>query len=80
MPARTGRQFLDGLKDDREIWVDGTRVRDVAGHPAFAGAARTLAELFDLQHAAADVCLTPDPETGEPINASHMIPRSRADL
>ncbi len=80
MPARTGEQFLAGLKDDRQVWVDGERVRDVAGHPAFAGAARTMAELFDLQHARADDCLMPDPETGEPINVSHMIPRSRADL
>ena len=28
----------------------------------------------------ADDCLIPDPETGEPINVSHMIPRSRDDL
>ncbi len=80
MPARTGEQFLRGLKDRREIWVDGARVDDVIGHPALAGAARTIAEIFDLQHAHAEDCLVPDPETGEPINASHMIPRSRADL
>ncbi len=80
MSARTGAQFLAGLKDDRELWVDGERVRDAANHPAFAGAARLMAELFDLQHQYADDCLMPDPETGEPINASHMIPRSRADL
>jgi len=80
MGARTGEQFLRGLRDEREVWVDGERVRDVANHSAFAGAARTMAELFDLQHAHAGVCLMPDPETGEPINASHMIPRSRADI
>jgi 4-hydroxyphenylacetate 3-monooxygenase oxygenase component len=80
MPARTGAQFLAGLKDEREIWVDGERVRDVAAHPAFAGAAQFMASLFDHQHELADDCLMPDPETGEPINASHMIPRSREDL
>ena len=80
MAARTGKQFLDGLRAEREIWVDGVRVRDVADHPAFAGAARTMAELFDLQHRYAEDCLMPDPETAEAINASHMIPRSRADL
>ncbi len=36
--------------------------------------------MFDLQHKHADRCLVPDPETGEPINASHLIPRSREDL
>ena len=80
MAARTGEQFLKGLRDDRELWVGGERVRDVAEHPAFAGAARAMAALFDLQHEAADVCLMPDPETGEPINVSHLIPRSREDL
>ena len=80
MPARTGEEFLCGLKDDRQLWVGGERVRDVASHPAFAGAARSVAALFDLQHEAADVCLMPDPQTGEPINVSHIIPRSGADL
>ncbi len=80
MPARTGKQFLEGLKDDREVWVDGERVRDVVEHPAFRGAAHAMASIFDLQHEAADVCLMPDPETGEPINVSHIIPRSKDDL
>jgi 4-hydroxyphenylacetate 3-monooxygenase oxygenase component len=80
MAARTGKQFLAGLKTPRDIWLGGEKVCDVASHPAFAGAARTLAEIFDLQHEAADACLMPDPETGEPINVSHMIPRSHEDL
>jgi 4-hydroxyphenylacetate 3-monooxygenase oxygenase component len=80
MAARTGAQFLRGLKDGREVWVEGERVADPVAHPAFAGAARALAEVFDLQHQAADLCLMPDPESGEPVNVSHMIPRSKADL
>jgi 4-hydroxyphenylacetate 3-monooxygenase len=80
MPARTGKQFLQGLRGAREVWVDGDRVSDVVDHPALSGAAHALAEVFDLQHRHADECLMPDPETGEPIAVSHMIPRSRADL
>ena len=80
MPARTGEQFLRGLKDEREVWLGGEKVTDVASHPALSGAARSIAVVFDLQHAQADRCLIPDPETGEPINVSHMIPRSREDL
>ena len=80
MPARTGKEFLQGLKDERQIWVGEERVRDVATHPALAGAARFVASLYDLQHESAPACLMPDPETGEPINVSHLIPRSRRDL
>ena len=81
MPARTGRQFLAGLKKDgREIWVGDERVDDATEHPAFRGAAHVLAGVFDLQYKEADACLMPDPDTGELINKSHMIPRSREDL
>lgn len=80
MGARTGKEFLSGLRKPRDIWVGNDKVDDVVAHPAFAGAARTLGQIFDLAHEAADVCLMPDPGTGEPINVSHMIPRSRRDL
>src|SRR5258707_676477 len=80
MAARTGSEFLAGLKSPRAVWVNGEKVSDVVAHPAFAGAARTLAEIFDLQHQAREVCLMRDPETEERINVSHLIPRSREDL
>ena len=80
MSARTGKQFFEGLKAPREIWIGNEKVSDVTSHPALAGAARELATVFDLQHAHADRCLVADPETGELINASHLIPRSRDDL
>lgn len=80
MPARRGADFLRSLKDNRAIWVGSDRVADVAGHPAFAGAAESLAGIFDLQHEYADDCLMPDPETGESINVSHLIPKSKDDI
>ncbi|MCP3913615.1 MAG: 4-hydroxyphenylacetate 3-hydroxylase [Actinomycetia bacterium] len=81
MGARTGEEFLEGLRaTDREIWVDGEKICDVTDHPKLTGAAHTLAEVFDQQHTYADECLIPDPETGEPINISHMLPRSHDDL
>jgi 4-hydroxyphenylacetate 3-monooxygenase len=80
MGARTGAEFLRGLRGSREVWVAGARIADVTDHPALSGAAQSLAEVFDLQHREATTCLMPDPETGEPIAVSHMIPRSREDL
>ncbi|MGE0415393.1 MAG: 4-hydroxyphenylacetate 3-hydroxylase N-terminal domain-containing protein [Acetobacteraceae bacterium] len=80
MPARTGAAFLAGLKDGRELWLGDERVDDPASHPALVGAAWAIADVFDLHHAHPEDCLMPDPETGEPIAVSHMIPRSRSDL
>ncbi len=81
MGARTGSEFLEGLRGtSRDLWLEGERVTDVPAHPKLGGAAQTLAGVFDRQHEYADDCLIPDPETGEPINISHMIPKSKDDL
>jgi 4-hydroxyphenylacetate 3-monooxygenase oxygenase component len=81
MAARTGQQFLDRLrKTNRTVWLGDDRVDDVTTHPELAGAAHTLAGVFDRQHQYPEECLIPDPETGEPINISHMFPRSVEDL
>lgn len=81
MAARAGKQFLERLRSTkRQLWLEGERVDDVTTHPALAGAAHTLAGIFDRQHAFPDDCLIPDPETGEPISIGHMIPRSIDDL
>src|SRR4249919_2608584 len=81
MGARTGEEFLAGLRSrGREVWLEDERVDDVTAHPELAGAARALASVFDRQLEYPDDCLMPDPETGEPINVSHMIPRSKEDL
>ena len=69
MAARTGEQFLRGLAGRRDLWVGGDKVSSVVDHPALSGAARALAEVFDLQHRHAEVCLMPDSETGEPIKS-----------
>ena len=37
MAARTGEQFLSGLRDSREVWLGGGRVPDVTAEPALRG-------------------------------------------
>ena len=79
MTARTGQQYLEGLRDDRTVWLGAEKV-DVLRHPAFAGSLGGMAGYFDWQHAHADDCLVPDPDTGKPMSASLIIPRSADDL
>ena len=81
MGVRTGSQFLEGLrKTKREIWVDGEKIEDVTAHPKLRGGAASLAAIFDRQHDYAGECQFTHPQTGQPTNVSHMIPRSREEL
>lgn len=38
--VRTPRQYLEGLRDGREVWYWGQRVPDVTAHPELGIAAR----------------------------------------
>ena len=40
---RSGRQYLAGLEDEREVWLGGQRVANVTTHPGLARGAHTLA-------------------------------------
>ena len=82
MSVRLGEQFLEGLRDDREIWLEGERVEDVTTHPKLARMARTLAGVYDLQHQpdTRDLMAFESPASGDPISLSYMIPRSVDDL
>jgi 4-hydroxyphenylacetate 3-monooxygenase len=64
------------------VFVNGERVKDVTEHPAFRGAVRSVAQLYDLatspEHR--DVLTYPSPKTGERVNRAFLLPRDRADL
>ncbi len=46
----TGQQYLESLRDGREIWIYGERVKDVTTHPAFRNTVRMIARLYDALH------------------------------
>ena len=52
---RTGTSYRDGLRDGREVWVDGERVRDVTAHPAL----KPIIDVKDSQKNGAMLCTTP---------------------
>ena len=68
MAARTGAEYVDGLRSDgREVWLGGERVQDVTAHPAFKGSLQGIAGFFDWQHRHAADCIIADPVS----NRSH---------
>jgi len=46
---RTGKQYLAGLQDDRDVWIQGEKVKDVTEHPGLSRGAHTLAGFLDRQ-------------------------------
>ena len=77
---RTAKQYLEQIKDDREVYVGGERVRDVTIHPAFRHAAESVAAMYELSSdpAAADRLTYSD--DGDTHNAIFLRPRSAEDL
>src|ERR1700716_3672808 len=56
----TGAEYLESLRDGREVYIYGERVEDVTTHPAFRNTARSLARLYDALH---------DPKTKDVLTA-----------
>ena len=45
-----GREYLESLRDGREVYIYGERVKDVTTHPTSRNAARSIARLYDALH------------------------------
>lgn len=77
---RTGRQFLDALGDGRVVYIGSERVNDVRTHPAFAGAARTLAASYDFKAAPEQRGVLTYEEGGRDCSGYFLRARTREDL
>ena len=83
MGARTGRQYIEGLREQpREVWLGGERVKDVTTHPGLANGVKAIASLYDMQHdpALRDTMTYVSPTSGERVGMSFIIPRTREEL
>ncbi|WP_442933691.1 4-hydroxyphenylacetate 3-hydroxylase N-terminal domain-containing protein [Micromonospora sp. CPCC 206060] len=79
----TGDEYLESLRDGREVWIYGERVKDVTGHPAFRNNARMLARLYDAlwNPAERDVLTMPtDTGSGGFTHRFFRAPRSKDEL
>ena len=83
MPARTGQEYITGLKErPREVWIDGELVKDVTTHPALRNGVKSVAALYDMQHEPElrEEMTYASPSTGHPVGLSFQIPQSIGDL
>lgn len=76
---RTGKQYLEGLKDGRCIIMNGEKVEDVTIHPAFQGISNSIAKLYDISSDPKNK-MTYTTEDGTEASLFFKVPRSREDL
>lgn len=60
----TGEEYIESIRDGREIWIYGERVKDATTHPAFRNTVRMLARLFDALHDERKSVLCTETDTG----------------
>jgi hypothetical protein len=60
----TSAEYLESLRDGREVYIYGERVKDVTTHPAFRNTTRMLARLYDALHDERKSILCTPTETG----------------
>ena len=78
-----GDEYVESLRDGRQIYIHGQRVEDVTTHPAFRNSVRSIARLYNALHdpATRDV-LTTETDTGSGgyTHPFFKAPHSAADL
>jgi 4-hydroxyphenylacetate 3-monooxygenase len=79
----TGAEYIESLRDGREVYIDGERVKDITTHPAYRNSVRSVARLYDALHDPKTkdrlTCPT-DTGSGGYTHKYFRVPRSREDL
>ena len=78
---RTGDQYRESIRDGREVYIDGARVKDVPGHPAFKPIVDVRARIYDMAHEARyrDTMSYVDEGTNVANTIAHKPPKVEKD-
>ena len=80
MGLRTAEQYLDSLRDGREVYYDGERVPDIVEHPVLGQSARHFAQAFTLQADPRYQNLATVEEGRERVSRFYVAPRDGEEL
>ena len=79
----TGAEYMESLRDGRDVYFDGERVSDLTTHPAFRNSVRSIARLYDALHdpETRDLLTCPtDTGSGGYTHKYFRVARSRDDM
>lgn len=82
MPVKTGKQYIESLKDGRTLHIDGQVVSDVTAYPPLQGIIGTIAGLYDDQHDPQyrDILTWRSPSTGDPVSKTYLEAKTHDEL
>ncbi len=78
---RTGEEYRESIRDGREIWMNGERIKDAPSHPAFKPIIDVRARIYDMAHedATRDVMSYHDSERDERYAIGLRLPKEQQD-
>lgn len=78
---RTGKDYIESIRDGRQVWIDGERVEDVATHPAFKPIVDIRARIYDMGHDpdTKKIMTYTDEETGQECSIGAKPPVEKVD-
>lgn len=78
---RTGDEYRESLRDGRQVWINGERVKDVTRHPSFKPIVDLRARFYDMAHEAAhrELMVYVDEASNEPCNRALKLPKTQDD-
>lgn len=80
MPLMTPEQYLESLRDGREVWFRGERIDDITTHATLGKAARHAAIDYEMAEDDAYRELAVVSDDGEPYSRYYKIPQNADDL
>ena len=75
----TGAAYKDSIRDDRRVWMNGERVKDVTRHHAFKPIIDARARIYDMAHEPAFRDALAYTENNESFPVSYKLPYTRED-
>jgi 4-hydroxyphenylacetate 3-monooxygenase len=79
----TGEEYIESIRDGREVFIYGDKVGDVTTHPAFRNSVRMTARLYDSLHdpdRQVELTVPTDTGSGGFTHPFFRTPRSKEDL
>ena len=76
---RTGAQYLESIRDGREVYINGERVKDVPSHPMFKPLVDIRARIYDMQWDAKTRDVMTFTQDGEVNGIGNKLPITQQD-